>query len=144
VVGLNPSTATPENPDPTIRRIKKIVEKDELLNGWIMVNLYPQRTPKPDELPAKMDKEIADKNIEVIKWAAHKYMIARAYAAWGTNIEKRSYLVDECQRIVDALKLDSWFARGITKSGHPKHPLYVQYEEDMRWFPVQDYLWSFE
>ena len=83
------------------------------------------------------------KNIEDIKWIVQKYMIGRVYAAWGSNIEKRGYLVDECQKILDAIP-EEWFARGRTKEGHPKHPLYVPYEEKMEWFPVQDYLWSFE
>lgn len=143
IVGLNPSTATPDKPDPTIKRVKKIVEKEKL-NGWIMINLYPLRTPKPSELPPTMDEEISKKNIEVIKWIDQNYPIGRVYAAWGTNIEKREYLVDECQHIVDSIHSEQWFVRGITKNGHPKHPLYVPYEEKMEWFPVQDYLWSFE
>ena len=143
VIGLNPSTAIPDNPDPTIKRIKKIVEKENL-DGWIAVNLYPIRTPKPDELPLSVNEEIAKKNIEVIKWIDQKYTIGRVYAAWGTNIEKRDYLVDECQHIVDSIHTDQWYTRGITKNGHPKHPLYVSYEEKMEWFPVQDYLWSLE
>lgn len=142
VIGLNLSMATPEKTDPTIKRIRKIVEKENL-NGWIMINLYPMRTPKPDELPLTMDKKIAKKNIEVIKWIVQKYMIGRVYAAWGSNIEKRGYLIDECQKIVDAIP-EEWFARGTTRNGHPKHPLYVPYEEKMEWFPVQDYLWNFE
>ena len=80
----------------------------------------------------------------MIKWIDQNYPIGRVYAAWGTNIEKREYLVDECQHIVDSIHSEQWFVRGITKNGHPKHPLYVPYEEKMEWFPVQDYLWSFE
>ena len=57
IVGLNPSTATPDKPDPTIKRVGKIVEKENL-NGWIMINLYPMRTPKPSELPTAIDEEI--------------------------------------------------------------------------------------
>lgn len=144
VVGLNPSTATPENPDPTIKRIEKIVAK-EMFDGWIMINLYAIRTPNPEELPIKPDNKITKKNLEVISWIDQKYVLGRIYAAWGTNIEKRGYLVDECQRIVDSINPDvEWFSRGITKYGHPKHPLYVPYEEKMEWFPVQDYLWGFE
>ena len=67
VIGLNPSTAIPDNPDPTIKRIKKIVEKENL-DGWIAVNLYPIRTPKPDELPLSVNEEIAKKNIVVLYW----------------------------------------------------------------------------
>lgn len=99
IVGLNPSTATPNKPDPTIKRVRKIVEKEKL-NGWIMINLYPMRTPKPCELPITMDEEITKKNIEVIKWIDQHYPIGRVYAAWGTNIEKRGYLVDECQKMI--------------------------------------------
>lgn len=143
VIGLNPSTATPDKPDPTIKRIRKIAEKENM-EGWIMINLYPVRTPKPDELPFEIDKKIAQKNIEVIKWLEEKYWIHSVYAAWGSNIEKRGYLVDECQKIVDIIHTESWFTRGTTKCGHPKHLLYVPYEEKMEWFPVQDYLWNFE
>jgi hypothetical protein len=142
VVGLNPSTATPDDPDPTIKRIRIIAEKEHY-KGWIMINLYPQRTSKPDELSPIIDETIARKNREVIKWIRDNYQIGRIYAAWGTNIEKRGYLPDECQYIVDTLESDQWFRRGITKYGHPKHPLYVSYKEEMQWYPVQDYLWSF-
>lgn len=143
VIGLNPSTATPDKPDPTINRIRKIAEKENM-EGWIMINLYPLRTPKPDELPFEIDEKIAQKNIEVIKWLEEKYWIHSVYAAWGSNIEKRGYLVDECQKIVDSIHTESWFTRGRTKYGHPKHPLYVPYEEKMEWFPAQDYLWNFK
>ena len=95
-------------------------------------------------LPFTMDEEIAKKNIKVIKWIDQKYTIGRVYAAWGTNIEKRAYLVDECQHIVDSIRTEQWFTRGTTKYGHPKHPLYVPYEEKMEWFPIQEYLWNFE
>ena len=143
IVGLNPSTATPEQPDPTIKRMRKIAEKENL-NGWIMINLYPMRTKKPDKLPPAPDQEMEKKNLEVIKWIGEHYMIGRVYAAWGANIEKRAYLADECQRIVDCIHTEQWFTRGITKKGHPRHPLYVPYEQKMEWFPVQDYLFRFE
>lgn len=139
VIGLNPSTATPDKPDPTIKRIRRIVEKENL-DGWITVNLYPIRTPKPDKLPFVVNEEIAKKNIDVIKWIDQKYTIGRVYAAWGVNIEKRDYLIDGCRHIVDSIHTDQWFTRGKTKKGHPKHPLYVSYEEKMEWFPIQDYL----
>ena len=144
VVGLNPSTATSNKPDPTIKRIEKIIEQENL-DGWIMINLYPERTPNPDQLPEVPNNSVAKKNIEVIRWINQNYHIGRIYVAWGTNIEKRGYLVDECQHIVDSMDPDiPWFTRGMTKYGHPKHPLYVPYKEKMEWFPVQDYLWDFE
>lgn len=109
VVGLNPSTATPNKPDPTIKRIEKIIEQENL-DGWIMINLYPERTPNPDQLPEVPNNSVAKKNIEVIRWINQNYHIGCIYAAWGTNIEKRGYLVDECQHIVDSMDPDiPWF-----------------------------------
>ena len=50
------------------------------------------------------------KNIEVIRWINQNYHTGCIYAAWGTNIEKRGYLVDECQHIVDSMDPDiPWF-----------------------------------
>jgi len=50
VFGVNPSTAKPGNDDPTIRKIRKVIEKRKNGNGWLMMNLYPQRTPYPKML----------------------------------------------------------------------------------------------
>ena len=142
MVGLNPSTATPDLPDPTITRIRKIAAQENF-DGWIAINLYPMRDKDPDKLPDSLDRKIAEKNIKVIKWIDKNYTIGRLYAAWGTNIEKQAYLVDECRRIVDSVQSEQWFTRGVTKYGHPRHPLYVPYKQKMEWFPVQDYLGSF-
>lgn len=143
VIDLNPSTATPWKTDSTITRVRKIVAASGY-DGWIMLNLYPKRTPKPSELPEKVNRSLADANQAVIQWVNKAFNIGAVYAAWGTNIESRAYLVDECQYIVDILRTDFWYSRGTTKYGHPKHPLYVPYDEPMEWFPVQDYLWEFE
>ena len=141
IVGLNPSTATPLKPDPTIARIKKIIE-NEIYDGWIMINLYAKRETKPENLPKKINKNIAECNHLIVKMLCESYNIGAVYAAWGTNIEKHDYLLDECQALLDLIPTESWFTRGVTKYGHPKHPLYVPYEQKFDWFPVQDYVWN--
>lgn len=143
IIGLNPSTATPDKPDPTIKRVRKIVEESQY-DGWIMINLCALRTPKPDELPNELDDEISRKNLEVLSELKKKYYFGAIYAAWGTNIEKRYYLLDELQKILDTMPDISWYTRGVTKYGHPKHPLYVPYDQEMNWFAAQDYIWRFE
>lgn len=141
ITGLNPSTATPWKPDPTIKRIRKVMEEGKY-DGWIMINLYPKRTPNPEKLPKTINRPLADANQAVISVVKEICFIGAVYAAWGTNIEKREYLWDECQRIVDILGDLPWYSRGVTKCGHPKHPLYVPYTQRLEYFPVQDYLWS--
>ena len=66
--GINPSRAKVQNgalkTDPTILKIKKIVEKRNC-DGWIMLNLYAQVTPQPDELHKNenFDNCLHEKNI---------------------------------------------------------------------------------
>ena len=58
---VNPSTAKVVNnelkTDPTILKIKKIVESNNY-DGWIMLNLYAQVTPEPNELHKNEDFDI--------------------------------------------------------------------------------------
>lgn len=102
--------------------------------------MYPKRETDPDKLPK--NKLLAECNQVIIELLCCSYNIAAVYAAWGTNIEKHNYLLDECQSLVDIIRVDNWFTRGVTKYGHPKHPLYVPYEQKKDWFPVQDYIWN--
>src|SRR5690606_17601605 len=48
-IGVNPSTATPEKLDPTLKKVKTVA-KHNGFDGWIMYNLYPQRATNPNDL----------------------------------------------------------------------------------------------
>ena len=67
------------------------------------------------------------------------------WAAWGTIIEKRPYLKD-CVRDMAAIGQAynaRWLCAGKrTKKGHPHHPLYLRKDEQVRPFPVLEYLES--
>ena len=66
VMGINPSTADAEKPDPTIRKVMGFAE----INGFdsfVMINVYPQRATIPKELHKKPDKNIMQENAERIK-----------------------------------------------------------------------------
>ena len=55
VVGLNPSTANESSMDPTSKNIESIANQNGF-DGWWLVNLYPGRYPKPQDLPKKPKK----------------------------------------------------------------------------------------
>ncbi len=40
--GVNPSTATPDNLDNTLKSVERIISLNQY-DSWIMLNLYPQR-----------------------------------------------------------------------------------------------------
>lgn len=56
-------------------------------------------------------------------------------AAWGTRVAA-DQLADSVLR---RLALLSRVPRclGVTKDGHPRHPLYVHGERDLEWMPVR-------
>ena len=51
-LGINPSTANDEKDDPTISKIRKIASENNC-DGWIMLNLYPQRATNPNDMHIK-------------------------------------------------------------------------------------------
>lgn len=140
--GVNPSTATPDNPDPTIKSVKRFVENHGY-DGWIMLNLYPLRCTKPDNLPKEMDEEIHRKNIGYINKILKIYPNSTCWAAWGTLVEKRDYLKQCLQDIYSTTqKYDiTWIRTGaLSLGGHPHHPLYLKNECEVKEFLIERYI----
>ena len=123
--GINPSTANDKKDDPTILKIKKIASENDC-DGWIMLNLYPQRATNPNDMHTKADNDLKIKNYEVIRSVFNIYPNALTLASWGNAIEKRKYLKD-CLKEILAISHDrKWVCRGkLTVKGNPRHQLYV-------------------
>ncbi len=142
-VGINPSTAAPDDLDNTLKSVERIA----LGNGYdsfIMFNVYAQRATSPDDMEHELNMEMHAENM-----AAFRYILAMSektpsiWAAWGTIIEKRDYL-PLCVR--DMIKIGEeygakWYSAGArSKKGHPHHPLYLKKESGLDNFDVTDYL----
>ncbi|MCR5793436.1 MAG: DUF1643 domain-containing protein [Lachnospiraceae bacterium] len=141
VMGVNPSTAKPgeKNLDPTIRKVRKFVNEAGY-DGWIMGNLYPLRATDPKNLPEKENKTLIKNNLAVLSAVGKFYPIDMVWAAWGNAIDERFYLGDALYDIEDGVIGGEWYYRGEkTKSGNPRHPLYMKSGEAFNWFPVADY-----
>ena len=41
-IGINPSTAIPEQLDPTVKRVQKYAKNSGEYGAWYMLNVYPQ------------------------------------------------------------------------------------------------------
>ena len=146
VFGVNPSTAKPGNDDPTIRKIRKVIEKRKNGNGWLMMNLYPQRTPYPELL--ENNDTLRENNLKVLSWVLKFFSIDVIWCAWGTAIERpcKSFLYESLGDIYDIVCMRGagdipWECYGrLTKEGHPRHPLYTALTEVFHPFNVQSYL----
>ena len=107
-----------------------------------MLNVYPQRNTKPQDLPKIVDNTLHGKNIEVIKNILNNAQEFDIWCAWGTLIEEKKYLKNCLKDIYDLLenKKVNWFCTGQTKDGHPEHPLYIPIKTKFKKFKVEKYI----
>ena len=141
-IGINPSTAEPDNLDNTLKSVERIA----LGNGFdsfIMFNVYAQRATDPDTMERSCNLTLHKENLEAFRYVLSISDRPAVWAAWGAIIEKRKYL-PACVR--DMLEVGeeygaTWYCAGaITKKGHPHHPLYLRKDEKIKPFDVSTYL----
>lgn len=142
-IGVNPSTASPEKLDPTIKSVARIA-KNNSYDGWIMINLYPQRSTNPNKIHQQPNDIIYQQNLYIIKSILDKYSISDIWAAWGTLITKRTFLSKCLSDIYSITSEYNWITFGATsKDGHPHHPLYLNSQASKTTFNIIEYLDSF-
>ena len=123
-IGVNPSTATPEEYDRTMYKLKKVAEDPSNdYDGHIMVNLYPKRCVDPTTLPYVKNFHDYKENLEVIEEILKGGNLT-VWLAWGTSIDYRDYLKESALEIIDLARKynNKLICRGTTKDGHPRHP----------------------
>ena len=142
VIGINPSTADENKPDRTISKIIRFAEFNNF-DGFIMLNLYPQRTPYPKNLDNELNYEYHRKNIEIVKEYIKDYRELNILAAWGETIRIRHYLpkcLSDLKQVFDCYKTN-WLQIGnFTKSGHPRHPSRAAYKLGLKPMDIDQYL----
>jgi len=146
VIGVNPSTADDKNPDHTIRKVMGFAEGNGF-DGFVMINLYPQRSTNPHELPAESDKKLHEDNLREIELSFNGVSNPVILAAWGNAIGGRGYLKKCLQPIYELASKHNaqWKKTGeLTKYGHPRHPLYVAYKWGLNDFDVEAYINRFK
>lgn len=141
-IGINPSTAKPDDLDNTLKSVERIA----LGNGFdsfIMFNVYAQRATSPDDMEKEYNPLLHRENLEAFHYVLSISEKPVVWAAWGAIIEKRKYLPG-CVRDMVAVGQEygaTWHCAGaITKKGHPHHPLYLRKDEKLKPFDVSTYL----
>ena len=143
-IGINPSTAQPEDLDNTLKSVQRIA----LGNGYdsfLMFNVYAQRATDPDAMEKVCNPLLHRENMEAFRYVLSLSDSPAIWAAWGAVIEKRGYLKDCLRDMLDIGRKygAQWYCAGsITKKGHPHHPLYLRKDEKLRPFDVEHYLGS--
>lgn len=127
IIMLNPSTADASIDDPTIRRCMAFAKR-EGFGGIRVMNLFAFRATSPDEMKVVSDPVGSDNNIHLDRLLRGESTgltpSPAILAAWGTHGDHQSRAKDvfKLARAVGAPLV----CLGITKDGHPRHPLYVK------------------
>ena len=142
VIGLNPSTANQNKSDTTITKIERFSLKNHY-NGFLVYNLYPERSTSPDNLPHRSNSNIIKTNSDLICNYISNSNQMDIWVAWGEMIKKRSYLIKSLSEI--RIKLEplnpNWIMIGsTTKSGHPRHPSRISYKKRFCSFDIYEYM----
>jgi hypothetical protein len=128
-VMLNPSTATEVQNDPTVERCERRARALGF-GGFQVTNIFAWRDTDPRKMRAAADPvgPYNDATItEGVDWADQ---VIAAWGAHGAHLD-RGAAVEALLRGAGrgALHL------GLTKQGHPKHPLYIAYARQPEpWF----------
>lgn len=116
-VMLNPSTADAEADDPTIRRCIGFAQRWGF-RGLAVGNLFALRATDPQQLKRVADP-IGPENDRHLIWMSNGADVT--IAAWGTLGAFRN----RDQRVLGLLR-GTVEHLGLTKQGHPRHPLYLR------------------
>jgi hypothetical protein len=116
-VMLNPSTADAFVDDPTVRRCCAFA-RSWGYTSLSVVNLFAFRATDPAKLLRADDPVGPDNDHWIIREADRADLIV---AAWGTQ----GFLRDRDQAVLDLLAPRPVYCIGTTRTGMPRHPLYV-------------------
>jgi hypothetical protein len=127
-VMLNPSTATEVQNDPTVERCERRA-RTLGFGGFCVTNIFAWRDTDPKNMRAALDPVGPDNDAAILQGAEWCDQII---AAWGTH----GAFKDRGTAVAELIK-NSGVAishLGLSKAGHPKHPLYLPYvQQPIAW-----------
>jgi hypothetical protein len=141
-IGVNPSTAHPNELDNTIKSVKRISEHNGY-DGWVMFNLYPHISTDPDGLDKDDNDSVLMYNVKLVKQQILDLNISTIWVAWGDLIDTRGYLrVSLIRLYADLFDLNlNWISiETLTRKGHPRHPLYKNTKSNLISFNIENYV----
>jgi hypothetical protein len=124
-IGLNPSTADETADDPTVRRCVGFARKWGY-GGLVLINLFAFRSTDPKRLNDVADPVGPQNDTTIRRCCDRSSCVVAAWGAQGTLMERD-------RRVLELLSEP--LCLGVTKSGSPRHPLYLAASTRLRRFP---------
>lgn len=120
---LNPSTATEVQNDPTVERCERR-SRTLGFGAFQVTNIFAWRDTDPKNMRAAKEPVGEHNDATILNGCDWADQVICAWGSHGEHLDRG--------RIMEALlrKIDMpLYQLGITKAGHPKHPLYISYAQ---------------
>ena len=122
-VMLNPSTATEVQNDPTVERCERRA-RTLGFGSFCVTNIFAWRDTDPRKMCAATDPIGPNHDTAITGAAGTADQIVCAWGTHGAFLERGAFvkgLLDQTGKPLSHL--------GLSKDGHPKHPLYIAYSQ---------------
>lgn len=129
-VMLNPSTATEVQNDPTVERCERRARALGF-GAFQVTNIFAWRDTDPRKMRAAADPVGPQNDAAILAGAEWADQIVAAWGTHGAHLNRGP--------LVEALLREAGydlFHLGLSKAGHPKHPLYIAYTQTPEPWPV--------
>lgn len=127
-VMLNPSTATEMQNDPTVERCERRA-RHLGYGGFRVTNIFAWRATDPRDMRAAPDPVGPQNDAVLADGSAWADDIIAAWGVHGAHLGRGPFVAQTL--MVGAAPL---YHLGLSKGGHPRHPLYLPYtQQPERW-----------
>lgn len=121
VIAMNPSHARETQSDRTVNHVINVSMRKH--PGWLMLNLYPERSPKPTELKP-YDAGLSATNCAAIERALKLVDATEVLAGWGNmggSMTLKRALLD-IRALLSNMGVRTYTLDPLLKTGNPAHP----------------------
>ena len=122
-VMLNPSTATEVQNDPTVERCERRARALGF-GSFCVTNIFAWRDTDPKKMRAAADPVGPENDQAIGDWAQWADQIICAWGTHGAHLDRGA----QVERLLRTTGRDLYHL-GLSKAGHPKHPLYIAYTQ---------------
>ncbi|WP_434289979.1 DUF1643 domain-containing protein [Celeribacter sp. SCSIO 80788] len=128
-VMLNPSTATEVQNDPTVERCERRARALGF-GSFCVTNIFAWRDTDPKKMRAASDPVGPENDSAIHDWALWADQVVCAWGTHGAHLDRGAHV----ERILRGTGRDLYHL-GLSKAGHPKHPLYIAYTQQPELWP---------
>lgn len=122
-VMLNPSTATEVQNDPTVERCERRA-RTLGFGSFTVTNIFAWRDTDPRAMRAATDPIGPHNDTAILDASKQADQIIAAWGTHGAHLGRGT----EVEKLLRGLRVPLYHL-GLSKAGHPKHPLYIAYTQ---------------